>query len=126
MLEEGMVKPSDLHTLWTAPDNTRLTPKQYSFRLPVHVAAKLAALGDIYPSRSRTELVGDLLATALDAVEQSLPYADGAVIVELPDGEEVCETLGLRRDFWNRANAHYQTLERELGNNKPGKLFSDR
>ena len=121
-----MVKPSDLHTLWTAPDNTRLTPKQYSFRLPVHVAAKLAALGDIYPNRTRTELVGDLLATALDAVEQSLPYADGAVIVELPDGEKVCETLGLRREFWNRANAHYEDLERELGNSKPGKLFSDR
>jgi hypothetical protein len=125
MLEEGMVKPSDLHMLWTAPDNTRLTPKQYSFRLPVHVAAKLAALGDIYPSRSRTELVGDLLATALDAVEQSLPAGDGRVLFETPDGDEVRETTGLRRDFWHRANAHYQALERELGNNKPGKLFGD-
>ena len=118
-----MVKPSDLHMLWTAPDNSRLTPKQYSFRLPVHVAAKLAALGDIYPGRTRTELVGDLLSTALDAVEQSLPSGEGRVMFELDDGERISETTGLRRNFWDRANAHFQELERELGNNRPGKLF---
>lgn len=36
------MKASDLVTIWSAPDNSRLTAKQYSFRLPVHVAAKLA------------------------------------------------------------------------------------
>ena len=55
------MKASDLVTVWGAPDNSRLTAKQYSFRLPVHVAAKLAALESLYPTRSRTQLVGDLL-----------------------------------------------------------------
>lgn len=118
-----MIKPTDLHTLWSAPDNTRLTPKQYSFRLPVHVAAKLAALGDVYPTRTRTELVGDLLASALDAVEHSLPSEDGRQIGESPSGETIYEMEGLRRRFRARANAHYHQLERELGNDKPGDLF---
>jgi hypothetical protein len=112
MLEEEMVKPSDLHMLWTAPDNTRLTAQAVLFSACRFMSPPSWPPWEIsIRVRSRTELVGDLLATALDAVEQSLPYTDGAVIVELPDGEKVCETLGLRRDFWNRANAHYQTLE---------------
>lgn len=41
------MKASDLVTVWSAPDNSRLTAKQYSFRLPVHVAAKLAALEEL-------------------------------------------------------------------------------
>src|SRR5690349_5163974 len=119
MSESQMVKPSDLHTIWAAPDNSRLTPKQYSFRLPVHVAAKLAALGDIYPSRTRTELVGDLLASALDAVEQSLPSHDGELLFEGPEGEKEYELLGVRRQFRDRANRHFRELEAELGNDKP-------
>ncbi len=105
------------------PDNSRLTPKQYSFRLPVHVAAKLAALGDIYPSRTRTELVGDLLASALDAVEEALPSQQGHFLFKLPDGEEEYEMEGMRRRFRDRANRHYHELETELGNDKPGDLY---
>jgi len=118
-----MVNPGELHTIWAAPDNSRLTPKQYSFRLPVHVAAKLAALGDIYPNRTRTELVGDLLASALDAVEQSLPSQDGRLLFETPDGDKEYELEGLRRRFRDRANAHFHELERELGTDKPGDLY---
>ncbi|RTL28978.1 MAG: hypothetical protein EKK47_15015 [Burkholderiales bacterium] len=60
------MKSKDLHSVWSAPDNSRLTAKQYSFRLPVHVAAKLAAMGEMYPNKTRTQIVGDLLSTAID------------------------------------------------------------
>ena len=66
------MKASDLVTVWSAPDNSRLTSKQYSFRLPVHVAAKLAALEDLYPTRSRTQLVGDLLAPEVERDRRAL------------------------------------------------------
>ena len=59
------MKASDLVTVWSAPDNSRMTTKQYSFRLPVHVAAKLSALEELYPTKSRTQLVGDLLSAAI-------------------------------------------------------------
>ena len=71
------MKASDLVTVWSAPDNSRLTVKQYSFRLPVHIAAKLSALEDLYPTKSRTQLVGDLLTAAIAGVEQSLPSRPG-------------------------------------------------
>ena len=118
-----MIKLAELHTLWAAPDNSRLTRRQYSFRLPVHVAAKLAALGDIYPNRTRTELVGDLLASALDAVEQSLPFGSGDVIGVPSDRQECVRLEGRRGVFQEQANAHYRELERELGTDKPGNLY---
>ena len=59
------MKASTLHDVWASPDNTRLTPKQFSFRLPIHVAAKIAALCDMYPQKTRTQIIADLLTSAL-------------------------------------------------------------
>lgn len=122
------MKSSELHKLWDAPDNSRLTSKQFSFRLPVHVAAKLAALCELYPRKSRTEIVGDLLSTVLEEVEQGLPY-------RVDSDEDVAEgrkhfgpgyepeITGPREDFRHFANKHYQELERELGNESPGLIY---
>lgn len=118
------MKASDLVTVWGAPDNSRLTTKQFSFRLPVHVAAKLAALEEMYPGRSRTQLVGDLLSAALADVAGTLPSVDGRMIGTDPDtGEEIMEEVGPRGRFWELANKHYEAIEKDLGNENPGRLY---
>lgn len=119
------MKASDLVTVWGAPDNSRLTAKQYSFRLPVHVAAKLAALEELYPTRSRTQLVGDLLTAALSEVEKNLPsYATSQWGDVTEDGEQLYEAGGMASDYRRLANQHYEVIERDLGNEEPKKLFS--
>lgn len=60
------MKASDLTKVWTMPDNARLTAKQYSIRLPVHVAAKISALCDMDLKENRTEIIGDLLTAAIN------------------------------------------------------------
>lgn len=130
------MKTSHLHDLWAGPDNSRLTNKQFSFRLPVHVAAKLAALCDIYPQKNRTQIVADLLTAALDDLEKSLPEAFGdfaqdevdhhmAEVLGCKVGEKLYYLGGARGRFRNLANMHYQDIEKELGNDKPGRLFED-
>lgn len=114
------MKSSDLHNLWTAPDNSRITSKQYSFRLPVHVAAKLAALAEMYPQKTRTEIVGDLLATALDELVKGMPFIQGRSYGFHPDSdEEIFEDVGPASRFWRLADKHYQDLEKEMGNENP-------
>lgn len=71
------MKASDLAKILGAPDNSRLTAKQQSFRLPTHVAAKINALCDVYPNRTKTEIVGLLLAAALDDAISHLPASLG-------------------------------------------------
>jgi hypothetical protein len=119
------MKASDLVTVWSAPDNSRLTTKQYSFRLPVHVAAKLAALEEIYPTKTRTQLVGDLLAAAIAEIERSLPTRAGPLWTTDPEVGElyVAEGVGVR--YRELANKHHDAIERELGNDTPSQLFDD-
>lgn len=114
------MKSSDLHNLWTAPDNSRITSKQFSFRLPVHVAAKLSALAEMYPQKSRTEIVGDLLATALDEVVKGMPYIQGQSIGYIHEiEEEIFEDIGPATTFWKLADKYYRELEIEMGNPNP-------
>jgi hypothetical protein len=62
---------------WIGPDNSRLMRNQTSMRLSVHVAAKISALCEMFPQRTKTQIINDLLSTALGELEGSLeniPY----------------------------------------------------
>ena len=120
------MKASDLHKVWSAPDNSKLTPKQQSFRLPLHVAAKIAALCDMYPQKTKTEIVGDLLASALIEVERGFPPVKGENVGPHPDTQEIMyEDIGPAREFRRLANQHYAELERELGSEDAMPLYSE-
>ncbi len=45
------MKASELVTSWTTRDNKRLTNRQFSVRLPVHIAARIAGLCDMFPKK---------------------------------------------------------------------------
>jgi hypothetical protein len=129
------MKSEHLHDLWESPDNTRLLSKQFSFRLPTHIAAKLAALGDIYPQKNRTQIVADLLTTALDELEKNLPYTiepiDELSQIEqdrasYEDGMEQMtfyDVAGPRGMFRHLSNKYYEEYEKELGNEVSRTLY---
>ena len=129
------MKTAHLHDIWSSPDNSRLVSKQFSFRLPVHIAAKIAALGDIYPQKNRTQIVADLLSAALDDLEKNLPYKTYPLSdCEQHDGkmaadhfgyafEPLCELGGVRADFREKVNKYYREFEIELGNNEPVNVY---
>jgi hypothetical protein len=118
------MKASDLVSLWNAPDNSRLTAKQYSFRLPVQVAAKLSALCELYPNKTRTEIVADLLRTAIADVEKALPSHAGRFVDKHPDtGEAMYLEEGVKAQFRELANKYNKELEAELGNELPRNLY---
>lgn len=118
------MKSSTLHSVWSSPDNTRLTSKQFSFRLPVHVAAKLAALCEMYPSRTKTEIVGDLLSSAIDEFLAGLPYVQGKHVgINPKTGEEIHLDAGPESLFWELADKHYRELEKEMGTENPPSLY---
>jgi hypothetical protein len=119
------MKSADLHKLWNAPDNSRLTAKQQSFRLPVHVAAKLNALCDLFPTKTKTQIVGDLLSSAIDDLVNHLPVLAGEPQGPLGnDGQEYFTEAGPRAEFRRLANKHNRELERDLGNKDPADLFT--
>lgn len=130
------MKTQHLHDIWSGPDNSRLVSKQFSFRFPVHIAAKIAALSDLYPQKNRTQIVADLLTAALDDLEKNLPQA---LAQGLSEQDEYYEKLaaeqngyqyepsfvvgGARGRFRDLANKHYKELEKELGNESAEPLY---
>lgn len=131
------MKTSHLHDIWSNPDNSRLVSRQFSFRLPVHIAAKLAALEHMYPQKNRTQMVADLLTAALENLEISLPKEMGQVLQgeeeylerqiadhEGYEYEPLYEMIGKRAEFRNLVNKYYKELEKELGNDKPETIYS--
>lgn len=129
------MKTQHLHDVWASPDNSRLTSKQFSFRFPVHIAAKIAALCEMYPQKNRTHIVADLLSAALDDLEKNLPVVlveqtaqENKLDMEIArhegyEYEKYFEVGGPRGRFRQAANKHYEELEKELGNEQPLRLY---
>lgn len=109
------LKPADLVKVWDAPDNSRLTSKQISIRLPILVAAKISALCEIFPRKTKTEMIGDLLATSLDQLEEGLPSVLGKPLGIDPDGEAIYDEVGLVDRFQYLTQKYLKDLEAEAG-----------
>lgn len=112
------MNPQDLVKVWDAPDNSKLTPKQLSIRLPLLVAAKLSALCDLYPRKTKTEIIGDLLSTALDQLEAALPSAKGDQI-GIHEDTPYFEDVGLSGRFNSLTEKYLRDLEKEAGIKEP-------
>lgn len=111
----------DMMSNWVRNNNSRLVKKQTSIRLPVHAAAKIEALCEMYPSKTRNEIITDLLTAALDDAYDSFAFSRGDEICI--DGEPHYTDCGARKEYTELANKHFIKLEKELGNNDPKHLF---
>lgn len=130
------MKSAHLHDMWSSPDNSRLVSKQFSLRLPVHIAAKIAALSELYPQKNRTQIIADLLTTALEDLEKNLPYTIEPIHEEeqleqnrlnYEQGMEPItfyELKGPRGRFRYLSNKYYEEYEKELGNDVSRTLYS--
>lgn len=105
------MEPKDLIKVWEAPDHSKLTPKQISLRLPIQVAAKISALCEMYPRKTKTEVIGDLLATALDQFADGLDSEEGEYLFSRPDtGEKEYEDFGPKARFYELTNKYLEEL----------------
>lgn len=94
------MKFRELLETWERSAGERRTLEVYSVRLPVHDAAKLAALAEMFPGRSEQDIITDLLSTALDEIEAAFPYVPGdRVVAEDEQGDPIYEDAGLTPRF---------------------------
>lgn len=99
---------------WETSAGETRTDATYSVHLPIHDAAKLAALREIYPGRSEEDLITDLLSAALDDLEAAFPYVQGKqVIAEDDHGDPIYEDVGTTPRFNALTRKHLERLQRE-------------
>jgi hypothetical protein len=132
------MRPEDLTKVWDAPDHSKLSAKQFSIRLPILINAKISALCEMYPGRTKTAMINDLISTALDQVVEALPTKKGKLLgpdlssfndPELsaytdPSYESntvggIYEDIGLRGQFYRITKRYLRELEKEANVKEP-------
>ncbi len=109
------MKVKELLEKWEKNGDAKLTAKEHHIRLPLHDAARVAALADMYPLKTEAEIITELLSMALDAVQASLPYQQGdKVIAEDEMGDPIYEDVGPTPRFLSLSRRHMARLEDEL------------
>lgn len=89
------MKIRELVQHWEQNAKGRMTAQSYQLQLDLESAARLTALAEMYPKRSVEQLLGELIAAALEDLEASLPYVKGSKVVATDEqGDPLYEDIG--------------------------------
>ena len=109
----------DLLESWRESAAQPRTATEYTVRLPVDDAARLAALSEMFPGRTSEQLITDLLGTALQEIETSMPYVAGKKVISSDEqGDPIYEDVGLTPRFVELTRKNRKKLEAELSKQK--------
>jgi len=93
---------AELIQRWNEQAHTRSALRMYMVRLPLRDAARIEALRMMYPNRSDSQIMADLIRAALDELEVAMPYVPGdRVIAEDDYGDPIYEDLGPTPQFYS-------------------------
>lgn len=70
------MKVTDLPRHWEQEKKTMERTHEYNLRLPLEDAARIAALAELYPDRSESEILNDMVAAALDDLVSKGPLKE--------------------------------------------------
>jgi 2-phospho-L-lactate guanylyltransferase (CobY/MobA/RfbA family) len=109
------VRFKELLEAWRQEASGVRTAAEYAVRLPVEDAARLQALAEMFPGRTREQLITELLGAALQEVAASMPYVQGKKVISTDEqGDPVYEDAGLTPRFAELSRALKKKLEGEL------------
>lgn len=109
------MKVKDLVQEWENVMDSRLAAREFHVRLALPDAARIAALGEMYPAVTETKIISDLLCAALDEFEVAMPYVQGTrVIAEDDRGDPIYEDVGNTAHFHALIKKYTTILELEL------------
>ena len=97
---------------WREDDAGARTATDYSVRLPIDDAARLQALVDLFPGRTREQIITDLLGAALQEIAAAMPYERGKKVISRDEqGDPVYEDAGLSPRFAQLTRKYRKEIE---------------
>lgn len=106
------MKIRELTQHWENNATGRLSPTTHQVHLDLESEARLAALIDMYPKRTAEELLGELVAAALEELEASFPYVRGNHVVTTDEeGDPLYEDVGPTPRFLTLSREHLHALD---------------
>jgi hypothetical protein len=93
---------AELIQRWSKEGQVRTSVRAYTVHLSLRDAARIEALRVMYPGRSDSQLMADLIRAALDELEVAMPYIPGNRIIAEDDyGDPIYEDLGPTPQFYS-------------------------
>ncbi len=109
------MKIKELVRYWDKHARGRLTRDLYDVSLSDKHKALLESIAELYPMKSREELIRDLISAALDELETSFPYVQGSRVVALDEeGYEIFEDAGMTPRFVHLSQEHMRELKARM------------
>ena len=106
------MKTRELLEHWRKDSPPATTEERYSIRLTLDDAARIAALDELYPGTNVDTIISDLLSSALDELEASIPYEPGDKIIREDDhGDPIYEDTGMTPRFLELVREHRRQLD---------------
>ncbi len=113
---------AELIQRWAKEGHARTSVRAYTVHLPLRDAARIEALHVMYPGRSESQLMADLIHAALDELEVAMPYIPGNRIIAEDDyGDPIYEDLGPTPQFYTLSHE----ILRKFDALTPSKELSD-
>ena len=105
------MKIRELAQHWEQNAAGTLSRTGHVLHLDLESEARLAALIDMYPKRTAEELLGELVAAALEELEASFPYVQGhQVIATDEEGDPLYEDVGSTPRVLSHSRQHLHSL----------------
>ncbi|ACR13088.1 hypothetical protein [Teredinibacter turnerae] len=99
----------ELVSNWLQQAQCKLTEETYQVNLTLEDAAKIDALAEMYPRRTKEQLVSELVSAALAELEISFPYVQGTRVISIDElGEPVYEDVGPTPQFLEKTKENLQ------------------
>ncbi|GGJ82083.1 pilin assembly protein [Pseudomonas matsuisoli] len=106
------MKIRELTQHWEESSRAQSTAHTYSLRLDIESAARIEALCELYPSRTREALLAELVQSALEELEESFPYVEGDNVQSRDEmGDPMYEDVGLTPRFLELSRKHLHRLQ---------------
>lgn len=91
-----------------------------SLALPHHDAARIYALAEMYPGLDIEEILGDVIHTALDELQEAFPYINGSrKVAEDEFGNPLYEDIGPTPKFLALTQKHLKAMDTSLEQKSP-------
>jgi len=109
------MKVCDLIKYWEKHAGSKMAAREFSVKLPLYDAARIMALTEMYPARTETQIITELLGAALYELEEAFPYAKGKRVITKDEYDDpVYEDVGLTSDFFHKTKKYLHQLESEV------------
>ena len=106
------MKISALLNDWEVDSQDKRPQARLSTSVPLKQLAHIQALVDIFPGRTREQIIADLIDFALGEVEAALPYKEGdKVMAEDEFGNPVYEDQGLPPRYLELSKKYLKELQ---------------